>query len=156
MCLMRSTLYSITTFKERLDMGVTYKKGRFISSYKLWQLDISSISINLIRRMVFSRLFSLAFELYSCINQLLPRALDPYSTLEFRDVFLDMCKVFDSPAWGSYFQQWMGILNQLFDLKASWKRFQRIPLTGQTSEWFLVKADASQGSPLGPLFCNIH
>ena len=68
-------------------MGVTYKKGRFISSYKLGQLDISFISINLIRRMVFSRLLNLAFELYSCINQLLPRALDQYYTLEFRDVF---------------------------------------------------------------------
>ena len=155
MCLLRSTLYSITTFKERLDMGVTYKKGRFISSYKLGQLDISFISINLIRRMVFSRLLNLAFELYSCINQLFPRALDLLYSWISR-CFLDMCKVFDSPAWGSYFQQWMGILNQLFDLKASWKRFQRIPFTGQTSEWFLVKAGASQGSPLGPLFCNLH
>ena len=48
----------------------------------------------------------------------------------------------------------MGICNALLDLIESFleKRFQRVILNGQSTEWLPVKAVVSQGSILGPLF----
>ena len=52
----------------------------------------------------------------------------------------------------------MGISDAFLDLIESFleKRFQRVLLNGQMSDWLTVKASALQGFILGPLFFLIH
>ena len=52
----------------------------------------------------------------------------------------------------------MGVSDSLLKLFPSFltKRFQRVLLNGQTSEWLPVKAGVPQGSILGPLLFLIY
>ena len=95
----------------------------------------------------------------SCINQLLSITHELYNSFdegfEVRSAFLDIFKAFGK-VWhkGLLFKlSQNSIFGNLLDLLYSFlsDRKQRVPLNGQTSEWWNVTAAVPQGSILGPL-----
>ena len=103
---------------------------------------------------------------YSCINQLLAMTHDIFSsfdcnpTLETHSVFHDISKAFDR-VWHDGLLSKLkqnGVSGNLFQLIKSFLsgRFQRILLSGQTSDWETIQAGAPLGSILGPLFFLIY
>ena len=101
----------------------------------------------------------------SCTNQLLSivhdwyKAFDADPTLEVRGVFLDLSKTFDKVCQEgliyklrqeSISGETLAFINSFLN-----KRFQRVILNGQSSNWFVVKTGLPEGSILGALFFNI-
>ena len=97
-------------------------------------------------------LISVTHEIYA--------SFDANPSLEVSGVFLDISKTFDW-VWHEgliYKIKCMGVKGDLQALIESLlsQRQQRVVLNGQESEWLTIKAGASQGSILGPLFFYIY
>ena len=99
-----------------------------------------------------SQLLSIVHDIYSNFNQI--------PTLEVKANFLDISKAFNK-VWheGLIFElEHIGISGNLLSLLKSFlnKRFQRVVLNGQCSNWSSVLAFVPQGSVLGPLLFLIY
>ena len=102
----------------------------------------------------------------SCVNQLLSINHDIFSNFDcdqpkdIHAVFLDISKAFDK-IWLSGFifkVKSSGISGDFLKLSKNFlsKRFQRVVLNGQRSEWKTINAGVPQGSILGLVFFLIY